>query len=73
MVNQENHWPDSDFIKPRGIIPSGSGSTSSSPFPFQPDRQSAFDPVEIHHQFNCCFRQKGKGNVRGMVSAGNLQ
>ena len=59
------------FIESGGMIHSGFGNTSGPPFPIQANRQIRMIRIEIHHQFNCCFRQKGMGNVRGMASAGN--
>jgi len=54
------------------MIHPGFGNTSGPPFPIQANRQIQMIRIEIHHQFNCCFRQEEKGNVRNIVSAGNL-
>ena len=59
------------FIEPGGTIHFGFGDTSGPTFPIQTSRQIQMKPIEIHHQFSCCFRQRGKGNVRSMVTAGN--
>jgi len=51
------------LIEPGGAIHPGFGNTSGPPFPIQASMQIRMMQIEIHHQFNCKFQQKGKGNV----------
>jgi len=59
------------LIEPGGMIHPGFGNTSGPSFPIQANRQIQMMRIEIHHQFNRWFRQKGKDSIRSMVSAGN--
>ncbi len=62
------------FIEPAGNDPFRPWHHFRSTFPYsgqQANRRIQVIWIEIHHRYKCCFRQKGKGKIRGMVSAGN--
>ena len=44
-------------------------NTSNPLFLIQANKQIQVIQIEIHHHFNCCFKQKGANNIRSMVSA----